>query len=768
MNSRSILSTQPTRRIAARVAACLAALCFATAAVAQSTGDVDLRFEWPNWRGPQQNRISTERKLIDSWNPRGGPDSNLLWKRSDLGGISTPVVFAGRLYTIVRDQAGTSVEGEKVVCLDATTGDTLWQHRWNVYLTDVPDTRVGWSSCVVDPATGNVYALGVCGYFCCLDGATGQRLWSRSLHEEFGLLSTYGGRTNIPVVFEDLVLASAVIIGWGDTPQWGNLAKPAHRFLAFDKSNGELRWLGGTRISPYDTTYSTPTVATLGQQAALVFGSGDGAFWALQPRTGRPIWQFKFSRRGLNVSPLVAGDAVYMSHSEENIVGNTMGSIVAIDGTGEGDLSNSPRWQHFQIMAGKSSPILVDGRVYAIDDRAKLFIYDAASGELVSRKALGSEMRSTPLFADGKLYLCTNGGRWYILAPTPQGVRVVHKLRLARGEGCLGSPIVSRGRIYLPTTLNLYCIGNPQQTPMADPIPDAAPERSLDADRQAAHLEIAPYDVLLAPGDQQQFGLRLFNAAGQFLREVGFDEVSAEVDGSGSLAGGVYTAASELTHAPARITASFNGLTAGARVRVVPPLPWNFTFDDAQDVPLTWVGGRVRYVLRDVDGERLMVKRNVLPTPANPKNKLGTRSRMWMGSTELNNYTIQADVQLQEADKKLPDVGLINSRYTLSLTGTNQEIRLGSWSTHDFREQAVVPFKVEPHVWYRLKLRVDAQPEVAHIHGKVWHRDSPEPSAWTLSILDRAPNQKGSPGLYGNARDAEIYLDNISVTANAH
>ncbi len=56
----------------------------------------------------------------------------------------------------------------------------------------------------------------------------------------------------MPVVFDDLVIVSAVMIGWGD------LARPAHRFLGMDKRTGEIRWLNGTKELPPDTTYSTP------------------------------------------------------------------------------------------------------------------------------------------------------------------------------------------------------------------------------------------------------------------------------------------------------------------------------------------------------------------------------------------------------------------------------------------------------------------------------------------------------------------------------
>ena len=161
----------------------------------------------------------------------------------------------GKLYTLCRAEPGTPFEGERVVCVDAATGETIWEHRFNVYLSDVPDTRVGWSAVVADPETGSVYALGVCGLFHCLDAKTGEVRWSVPMHERFGLLSTYGGRTNFPIICDDLVLVSAVFINWGDK------AKPADAYIAFDKRTGDVVWFEGTGIGPEDTTYSGPTLA---------------------------------------------------------------------------------------------------------------------------------------------------------------------------------------------------------------------------------------------------------------------------------------------------------------------------------------------------------------------------------------------------------------------------------------------------------------------------------------------------------------------------
>ena len=86
-----------------------------------------------------------------------------------------------------------------------------------------------------------------------------------------------------PEAFGARRITSAVMTNWGD------LSRPAHRFIAFNKHTGEPVWLNGTRLLPDDTTYSTPILTTFNGQSAMVFGSGDGSVWALQPRTGQPI-----------------------------------------------------------------------------------------------------------------------------------------------------------------------------------------------------------------------------------------------------------------------------------------------------------------------------------------------------------------------------------------------------------------------------------------------------------------------------------------------
>src|SRR5262249_51539010 len=51
--------------------------------------------DWPNWRGPEQNRISRETGLIDEWDPESG--ENVLWKSEEAAGISCPIVMNGKV-----------------------------------------------------------------------------------------------------------------------------------------------------------------------------------------------------------------------------------------------------------------------------------------------------------------------------------------------------------------------------------------------------------------------------------------------------------------------------------------------------------------------------------------------------------------------------------------------------------------------------------------------------------------------------------------------
>ena len=191
---------------------------------------------------------------------------------------------------------------------------------------------------------------------------------------------------------------------------------------------------------------------------------------------------------------------------------------------------------------------------------------------------------------------------------------------------------------------------------------------------------------------------------------------------------------------------------------------------------------RYRHKIRDKDGEKVMVKITTIPK--------GTRSQCWMGSPDMRDYTIQADMCGQQNKQAalldaapanpdsqpattdteklgMPDMGLINQRYTLDLMGNHQSLQLRSWPPQVARRfSKTIPFAWQADKWYTLKFSVTAQDGKAYLHGKVWPRGETEPEKWTIEAVDETPNLQGSPGLFGQATVAEIYIDNVIVKSN--
>ena len=74
------------------------------------------------------------------------------------------------------------------------------------------------------------------------------------------------------------------------------------------------------------------------------------------------------------------------------------------------------------------------------------------------------------------------------------------------------------------------------------------------------------------------------------------------------------------------------------------------------------------------------------------------------------------------ASFQLPDMGLVNSRYTMRMLGNNGQVAITTWDAVP-RLEETVDYVVDPDVWYRIKLRVDIESGQALIRGKVWLRE---------------------------------------------
>jgi outer membrane protein assembly factor BamB len=716
-------------------------LCLAFSFVAAS--------DWAEWRGPARDGVSSEKNLPVKWSPAG---DNLAWK-APYGGRSAPIVMGDRLYLQNTAGKGESLQ-ERLLCFNADTGKLLWEHRFNVYLSDVPPHRVGWASPVGDPATGNVYVFGVGGNLIDLN-RDGKVLWERSLGEDFGLLTTHGGRTVSPIIDGDLVIVSGV------TFQWGKHGNGAHRFMAFDKKSGETVYVSAPGGRPYDTTYAPPIIVNINGTRLLIQGASDGVVHAIKPQTGEPVWKHEISKRGLNTGVVVHGTTAILTHSEENLASSEMGMMVAVDATAKGALTKDHiKWTVYGWQGGFSSPVIDGDRLYHIDNGANIAAFDVNTGKRLWLQNLGTIQKASPVLADGKLYVGTENGKFFILKPSATGCEILDQDQVgteALPEAIIGSAAVSNGRIYFASDSGLYAIGKKSAQSSSDK-PTAAIGSNVSSNA-VTHVQIVPTELILKAGDRVSFRARLFDAQGNFIREEPAAAWSLE-QLKGTVENGQFTAGADSVAQAGWVKATVEGVTGAANVRIYPPLPWSETFDSfaVNTLPPTWVNTTLKFTVQDLNGNKVLTK---LTTGSS----LLTRARAYMGPSDWSNYTVEADVQATQKRRQQGDAGVIAQRYVLSLYGNSQMLHLEPWQPETVRTKTM-PFAWKPDTWYRLKLQVENLPDgKTRARGKAWAAGQPEPAEWMIERIDPIPNRQGAPGIFGNGL-AELYFDNIKVYAN--
>ena len=706
--------------------------------------------DWPEQRGPNRDGVSKETGLPEKWAVNG---ENMLW-RAPYGGRSAPVIMGNRVY--VQNPSGRGAdEQERVMCLDADTGKVVWEYKFNIFQSDAPAHRVGWASPAIDTETGNLYAIGAGGMLVALD-KNGKRMWDRSIGEEFGAFTTHGGRMTSPLIDGNLVIVSLAV------STWGKEANRAQRIIALDKRTGDIIWVSNPGGRPYDTAYAGMNIATLGGQRLLIMGLGDGGVYAMKPQTGEKVWGKVVAKRGLNTSMVVNGNTVIISHGDENLDSTERGMIAAIDGSQKGEIKDY-KWAVRGFSGGFSSPILDGDRVYQIEDGSKMIAFDVVTGKELWKHQLGTVQKAPPVLADGKLYVGTESGKFFILRPHSDRVETLSEVDLPNSkysccseegapEQVLAGAAVSHGRVFFVSSDAVYAIGPKRAKPLSGWAVDQPAEKGEGA---PAYVQVIPTEMVLKSAQTVKMRARLFDDKGRFLRE---ENPTWSLDGlKGSVSDGTLTAGDESAGV---IKATVGGLTGEARARIVHPLPWTETFEEYKDgdVPPAWinaVAGHFKVVT--LDGSKVLQKA--------PDGTLFKRIRMFIGPTDWSNYTFEADAQVGEKRRQMGDVGLTVQRYSMVLYGNAQQLKIEPWEP-EIQRSAMVPFEWKKDTWYHLKLRVENMPDgKVHVSGKVWPTGTAEPAAWTIEKIDPIGNREGAPGVFVDA-EFGAYLDNFKLTAN--
>src|SRR4051794_27317618 len=712
--------------------------------------------DWPEARGPHGDGRSDEKGLIDKWAMNG---ENFLW-RAPYGGRSAPVVMGNRVYVQNPSGLGENLQ-ERVMALDADTGKVVWEYKFNIFQSDVPPHRVGWASPAADPETGNIYAMGVGATVIALD-KNGKLLWDRSIGEEFAAFTTHGGRTTSPIIDGNLVIVSAAISSWGSG------ASRQHRFVALDKRTGDIVWITSPGGRPYDTNYAAPLITGINGLRLLISGSGDGGVYAMKPQTGEKVWGTVIAKRAVNTGVVVSGTTVIISHGDENIDVNELGMIAAIDGSQTGDIKTF-KWKQQGDQFGFSSPVLDGTRVYQIENGSRLKAYEVETGKLLWTQTLGTIQKAPLVMADGKLYVGTESGKFFIVRPYADHAEVLSDVEMpaskddnAGQSAGVAEPIfagaaISRGRIFFVSTGGVYAIGSKVAS---KPTGFTVDEQLTKAEGDAAYVRVSPTELVLKPGQAIKLKADAFDKMGRLIGPA--SNVTWTLTGlKGAVApDGTFTPAADVIEQAGSIKATAGAISGEARAHVVRPLPWTETFDQMADgsVPPGWIiVGTAKTSVAAVDGQKALYKA--------PDETIFKRYRAFVGPADLSNYTIEADVRGTTRRRQMSDLGIIGQRYSLVIYGNDQTMKIEPWEAETHRS-VHVPFEWKPDGWYHLKLRVENMPDgKVRARGKAWPTGQPEPANWMIEKIDPIGNRKGAPGFFIDA-EFGAYIDNIKVTSN--
>jgi len=383
-------------------------MCSFAVVIAVLTALPAIADDWPGWRGPARNGISSETGLNWQW-PAEGPE--VLWKASVGTGFSCIAVAAGRAYTM-----GNREETDTIYCLDAGTGKELWKHLYACGLD--PNAYDGGPRATPAVEDGRVYTISKFGHCFCLNAETGAVIWSARfeppVRTEADYQAWWGFAGSILIAGDKLILP----VGTAG--------------LAADKLTGKTLWDNG----PGYSGYSSPVQFEIDGQPCFAFVSGHEVV-AASIADGQVRWKIPWKTTwDQNASDVIVQDERLFVSSGHGV------------GCGQFDLatgSPTPLWRNKNMKTYLSNCVLWQGSLYGFDDK-ELQCLDWQSGEVrwtSPRLGLGSL-----ILAENKLIALQENGTLQVVEATPEAYKPLAKAKVLTGR-CWSAPALAGGMLYL-------------------------------------------------------------------------------------------------------------------------------------------------------------------------------------------------------------------------------------------------------------------------------------------------------------------------------
>jgi outer membrane protein assembly factor BamB len=395
--------------------------------------------DWPAWRGPTADGVTTERNLPQKWSAT----ENMKWNvELPEPGNSTPIIQGGHIF--LTQAVGTR---RTLMCLDRKDGHTLWQQgpTW-----DQPErTHKTNPYCASSPVTDGERVIA---WF----GSAGLYSWDlagkEQWHIDLGKQDHEWGYGSSPVIEGDLC-----ILNFGPGPRSFVVAVnklTGKEVWRFDVPPPAVQEGPGANNAGYMGSWSTPVIAKVGARRELLV-SLPGAIFSLDPATGRELWHCN----GLNplayANPLFTGDTIVA-------LGGYSGFAIGVKSGGSGDVTATHRlWQEKKNPQRIGSGVMSDGNVFIGSDQGIVQCIEAKTGkELWNERPQVPGGRSSSwssiVQSGDRLYLVTKNSDTLVFKAAPKFELLATN---SLGDGMTNASIaVSNGELFIRTHKHLWCI----------------------------------------------------------------------------------------------------------------------------------------------------------------------------------------------------------------------------------------------------------------------------------------------------------------------
>ncbi len=381
----------------------------------------ELKANYPFFRGAEGIGVAAQKNIPTDWN--GAAGKNVIWKvKVPKSGFSSPIIWGNQLFV-----TGADAQARMVYCYDKNSGKLMWEAAADniegspAKMPKVTtDTGLAASTMATDGhavfaifATGDVIALDM----------SGKRLWARNL----GVPDNHYGHGSSLVVYKNKLLIQY------DTNKSGKL-------IALKTTSGETAWetVRSTKIS-----WSSPILVNTGSRMELILTTNPNVN-GYNPETGKELWNIACLSGEVGPSAGYADGMVFAANEYSKLVGIKLGATPEV------------AWEADEFLPEVSSPLAVNGLLFIATTYGVFACYDSKTGTKNWSQEYGDAFYSSPVYADGKVYITDMSGKTHIVKAT-KDYQLIGTPEL--GEKSVCSPVFQDGKVYLRGMNQLYCLG---------------------------------------------------------------------------------------------------------------------------------------------------------------------------------------------------------------------------------------------------------------------------------------------------------------------